>query len=243
MMLQSLIASFTLSILAQEVTPDENGIPVVALLVLLLLLLVLGALTAILSPARIAKATTETVTKVKETAQMGISVVKQSAMPAKPVPSGPRPTPVEKGTIFFPGSSSAAASKPAPVAKPAPAPTPAPVAPKPAPAPVQIKAEPVEEAAPAPVAEAPAPPAPPAPAEPDDLKRLDGIGPKIANTLSDLGVTTYAQLAAMTPEQIAEMLEGKVRLAFPGTWPAQAKFAAAGDWDGLDAYLAEMKKG
>lgn len=237
MMLQTLIASSTLSVLIQEVTPDENGVPVVALLVLLLLLLILGALAAILSPARIAKATTDTVTKVKETAQMGISVVKQSAMPSKPEATGPRPAPMEKGTILFPGGASAPAAKPVP--KPAPK-----AEPKPAPAPAQIKAEATPApAAPAPVAEAPAPPAPPAPpAGPDDLKRIDGIGPKIANTLADLGITTYAQLAAKTPEELSAMLEGKVRLAFPDTWPAQAKFAAAGDWEGLDAYLAEMKK-
>ena len=100
-----------------------------------------------------------------------------------------------------------------------------------------VEEAPVEEEA-APVAEAPA-----AAAEPDDLKKIEGIGPKIASTLADEGVTTFAQLAAMSADQIKEMLQGKVRIAHPDTWPEQAALAAAGKWDELEKLQDELQGG
>lgn len=41
-----------------------------------------------------------------------------------------------------------------------------------------------------------------APADADDLTRLDGVGPKSAEALNELGVYKFAQMAAWTPEQI-----------------------------------------
>ena len=78
---------------------------------------------------------------------------------------------------------------------------------------------------------------------PDDLARLHGIGPKIASILQAAGIKTYAQLAKKTPKQLEQILtEANVRLANPETWPEQARLAAAGDWDGLKAYLSQMPK-
>jgi NADH-quinone oxidoreductase subunit E len=41
------------------------------------------------------------------------------------------------------------------------------------------------------------------PAVVDDLKLISGVGPKIENTLHELGIYTFAQVAAFTPEQSA----------------------------------------
>ncbi len=42
-------------------------------------------------------------------------------------------------------------------------------------------------------------------AEPDDLKAISGIGPKMEQVLNGLGVQTYAQIAAWGEEEIARM--------------------------------------
>ncbi|MBW8910303.1 MAG: NADH-ubiquinone dehydrogenase, partial [Mesorhizobium sp.] len=41
------------------------------------------------------------------------------------------------------------------------------------------------------------------PAKPSDLKAITGIGPKLEKVLNGLGIWTYAQIAAWTPEEIA----------------------------------------
>ncbi|MEW5873056.1 MAG: hypothetical protein AB1894_27605 [Chloroflexota bacterium] len=80
------------------------------------------------------------------------------------------------------------------------------------------------------------------PAPPDDLKRISGIGPKIAGVLQAAGVTRFQQLAGMDGEHIGQILQAaNVRLAKPESWPEQAQLAAAGDWDGLAKLQAEIK--
>ena len=85
------------------------------------------------------------------------------------------------------------------------------------------------------------------PAEPDDLKRIEGIGPKYSSVLAAAGITTFAQLAATEVGRIEEILEAESprlrRLADPSTWPEQARLAAAGDWEGLAALQEELKGG
>jgi len=82
------------------------------------------------------------------------------------------------------------------------------------------------------------------PAPADDLKRIEGIGPKIAAILGDNGITTFAGLAATEPEQLQELLTtAGIRLAHPGTWPDQAGLAAAGQWDELEKMQDSMKGG
>jgi predicted flap endonuclease-1-like 5' DNA nuclease len=80
------------------------------------------------------------------------------------------------------------------------------------------------------------------PLEPDDLERVEGIGPRVAELLRSSGVTTYAQLAQSDVEHLRQMLR-EVGLAMirPDTWPEQAKLASAGDWDALKALQAEAK--
>jgi predicted flap endonuclease-1-like 5' DNA nuclease len=83
----------------------------------------------------------------------------------------------------------------------------------------------------------------PAAAPVDNLKQVEGIGPKIASVLAEAGITSFAQLAAMTPEQISTVLEDKVRLAVPDTWPEQAKLAAEGKWDELKQFQSQLRGG
>jgi small subunit ribosomal protein S16 len=80
----------------------------------------------------------------------------------------------------------------------------------------------------------------------DDLKQIEGIGPKIAEVLNAAGIMTFAQLADTTAEKIKEILdaaEGNFAAHDPGTWPAQAKMAAEGNWDELKKWQDELDGG
>jgi ribosomal protein L30 len=68
----------------------------------------------------------------------------------------------------------------------------------------------------------------------DDLKIIEGIGPKIAGVLQQAGISTFAQLAEASVEQLTTIMqEAKLRLANPETWAEQAALAAAGKWGDL----------
>ena len=109
----------------------------------------------------------------------------------------------------------AAAPEPAPVVEAAPEPAPAP--------------EPVAEEVPAAAAEGAALFAAPE-GEPDDLKKISGVGPVLETKLHALGVTKFAQVAAFTPEDIAKVDDA---LSFKGRierddWLKQAAELAKG---------------
>lgn len=73
----------------------------------------------------------------------------------------------------------------------------------------------------------------------DDLKVIEGIGPKIEQLLKDGGINTWAELAAADVDRLKEILDAagpRYQIHDPSTWPAQAKFAAAGEWDELKEY-------
>jgi large subunit ribosomal protein L17 len=92
---------------------------------------------------------------------------------------------------------------------------------------------------------APAPKAKAAPAA-DDLTKIEGVGPKIAETLVAAGLNSFAAVAASTPEQIKEILdnaEGNFAAHDPETWTKQAEMAAAGKWDELKAWQDELDGG
>jgi predicted flap endonuclease-1-like 5' DNA nuclease len=99
---------------------------------------------------------------------------------------------------------------------------------------------PTDEAA---AAEEPAPPPP----EPDDLKVIEGIGPKISSVFQAAGITTFAQLAGASTGQLEQILEeanpNLLRLAKPATWPEQAQLAAEGKWEELDKLQDELHGG
>ncbi len=79
----------------------------------------------------------------------------------------------------------------------------------------------------------------------EDLTILDGIGPTYADALRAGGVTTYAQLGAMQPEAIEELLETANAPLIAGrhadSWPRQARLAAAQNWSGLRRYIESTK--
>jgi predicted flap endonuclease-1-like 5' DNA nuclease len=89
----------------------------------------------------------------------------------------------------------------------------------------------------------------PAPAgtEPDDLKRIEGIGPKISALLQAAGITSFAQLAASDAQALTQILREEdprlARLADPTTWPEQAALAALGAWDVLEELQEELTAG
>ena len=111
------------------------------------------------------------------------------------------------------------------------------------------KAAPKKEAAPkveAPKAKAVAPAKAAAPkkaAKADDLKKIEGIGPKIATTLIESGIASFADLAKATPAKIAEIIADVRGNHVTDTWPAQAKLAADGKWDELKKWQDELDGG
>jgi len=80
----------------------------------------------------------------------------------------------------------------------------------------------------------------------DDLTKIEGIGPKISEILINNGITTFAQLAASTPETISGFLAeagNRFKSHNPGTWPDQSKMAADGKWDELKKWQDELDGG
>ncbi|GJH41043.1 50S ribosomal protein L21 [Capnocytophaga sp. HP1101] len=83
-------------------------------------------------------------------------------------------------------------------------------------------------------------------AKADDLKKIEGIGPKAAEALVTAGVDTFAKLAKKSAEDIKTILsEASSTLAHldPQTWAAQAKLAADGKWDELKKWQDELNGG
>jgi len=83
------------------------------------------------------------------------------------------------------------------------------------------------------------------PEEPDDLTKLEGIGPKAQEVLRQAGITTFADIASRSSEDLKETLKVAKFRAPTSTesWPRQADLAAKGDWDGLKALKNQLKAG
>jgi small subunit ribosomal protein S1 len=82
--------------------------------------------------------------------------------------------------------------------------------------------------------------------ESDDLKKIEGIGPKIADLLSEGGFETFAKLADAKIDQIKEILEAagsRYKMHDPTTWSEQAGLAAKGEWDKLKEWQDSLKGG
>lgn len=131
-----------------------------------------------------------------------------------------------------------------------------------APAPAPKKAEPVvtspaiEEV----VAEAPAKKAPAKKAaktekitlpsgkkiKQDDLKMVEGVGPKIEGLLNEGGIHTWADLANADLEEVQAILDAagsRYRMHNPATWAKQARLAADAKWEELEAYQDRLDGG
>jgi hypothetical protein len=80
----------------------------------------------------------------------------------------------------------------------------------------------------------------------DDLKAVEGIGPKIAGLLNNDGINTWRALANSSVERIQGILDDagpRYKLADPKTWPKQAGMAADGKWKELSEYQDFLKGG
>ena len=63
----------------------------------------------------------------------------------------------------------------------------------------------------------------------DDLKKLEGVGPKLAEILNEAGIVTYADLAGTSIEKMKEILEAagsRYASKDPAPWIEQAKTMA-----------------
>ncbi|WP_405201391.1 50S ribosomal protein L21 [Dokdonia sp. LLG6352-1] len=80
-------------------------------------------------------------------------------------------------------------------------------------------------------------------AKADDLKKVEGIGPKIASTLVEAGIDTFAKLAKTDAAKISEIIAGVRGNHVTDTWPAQAQMAADGKWDELKKWQDELDGG
>ena len=82
--------------------------------------------------------------------------------------------------------------------------------------------------------------------ETDDLKKIEGIGPKIAGILNDAGINTFKDLAESDTDKVRSLLEeagGRYKSHDPSTWVEQAKLAADGKWDELKKWQDELDGG
>jgi len=67
----------------------------------------------------------------------------------------------------------------------------------------------------------------------DDLKKIEGIGPKIEELFNNAGIHTFAELAAADVEHLKEILHAagpRYTIHNPASWSHQSEMAAAGQW-------------
>lgn len=80
--------------------------------------------------------------------------------------------------------------------------------------------------------------------ESDDLTKIEGVGPKVAQILSGAGISTFQQLAAADVSSVQKILsEAGLQMMNPAGWIEQAKLAAKGDWTGFEKLQSELKGG
>lgn len=80
----------------------------------------------------------------------------------------------------------------------------------------------------------------------DDLKIVEGIGPKIEELLQQDGIKTWSQLGNVPVSRLQTILKNAGdRFSFhkPNTWPKQASLAAQGNWKELKALQDHLKGG
>ena len=77
------------------------------------------------------------------------------------------------------------------------------------------------------------------PSDPNDLKVIEGIGPKIEQLLKSNSIYSWSDLANSPLDRIQSILDSAgeaYRIHDPATWSKQAALAAKGDWDDFRAY-------
>ena len=81
---------------------------------------------------------------------------------------------------------------------------------------------------------------------PDDLKVIEGIGPKIEEILNKEGIHTYEQLMETSLLRIASFLKKagpRYQLHDPSTWPQQAGLAKQQKWEELERLKLKLISG
>jgi small subunit ribosomal protein S1 len=79
--------------------------------------------------------------------------------------------------------------------------------------------------------------------EVDDLTKIEGIGPKIAEVLKENGIDTFAKLANSKDEDIQKMIKEVKGNHDATTWNEQAKLAQDGKWDELQKLQEKLVGG
>ena len=80
----------------------------------------------------------------------------------------------------------------------------------------------------------------------DDLTKIEGIGPKIAEHFNNAGILTWEELANTDVSRLQEILTAagpRYKMHNPGSWPKQARMAADGKWDELKEWQDSHSKG
>ncbi len=80
----------------------------------------------------------------------------------------------------------------------------------------------------------------------DDLKIVEGIGPKIEELLYKGGISTWEKLSQTSADDIKKILTdagGNFGSHDPTTWPKQAEMAHNGDWGDLKEWQDKLDGG
>ena len=81
---------------------------------------------------------------------------------------------------------------------------------------------------------------------PESLRKIEGIGPKIEELLHNAGILTFRELSKAKVERLKQILSAagaRYRMHNPTTWPKQSALAATGKWEELKTLQAELKGG
>jgi predicted flap endonuclease-1-like 5' DNA nuclease len=80
----------------------------------------------------------------------------------------------------------------------------------------------------------------------DDLKIVEGIGPKVEEVMNNAGIITFEQLSNTSPATLLEILTNAGRsyqMLDPESWPAQARLARMGKWQELELLKSKLDGG
>ena len=80
----------------------------------------------------------------------------------------------------------------------------------------------------------------------DDLKVVEGIGPKISGMFIDAGIKTWKALSDTPVSKCQEVLDGggdRYKVHDPASWPMQAKMCYEGKWKELAKWQDEHDHG
>jgi len=80
----------------------------------------------------------------------------------------------------------------------------------------------------------------------NDLKLIEGIGPKIEALFHQFGIKTWKALAESSADKCQEVLNSggkRYRIHDPASWPMQAKMAYEGHWEQLFEWQEKHRAG